>query len=278
MDLWIGTAGYSYPAWVGGFYPLGTKPADYLPAYARHFPVVEINSSFYRPPSVEQVVRMADKVPAGFRFSLKVPKTASHEFDPTDLPAFRRAAAKLADDGKLIGLVVQVAESFGNLPSNREWLARVRGELQPFPLAIEFRHRSWDVPALPGWLARHGFDVVSVGVPDLPQLFPAGPRAVGTRFYARLHSQNPANWYAGGPARYDYDYPEETLRAWAAGLKRAADAGTKQAVVFFNNCVGVQAVENAKRLAELVRATVPGVTVVPPAVRSAPRTLFDDVG
>lgn len=278
MELWIGTAGYSYPAWVGGFYPPGTKSADYLPEYARHFQVVEINSSFYRPPTAEQVLRMADKVPAGFRFSLKVPRTASHEFDPAELPPFRRAAEALHEAGKLIGLVVQVAESFHNLPSNREWLIRIRAELRPFPLAVEFRHRSWDVPALPGWLSRHGFDVVSVGVPDLPQLFPAGPRVVGGRFYARLHSQEPANWYAGGPARYDYDYPEETLRVWADGLKRAADAGAERAVVFFNNCVGVQAVENAKRLAELVRATVSGVTVVPPAVRPAPRTLFDDVG
>src|SRR5687767_3210014 len=98
MDLFIGTAGYSYPAWVGEFYPPGTKSADYLPAYARHFPAVEINSSFYRPPTAEQVARMADKVPAGFRFSLKVPRSASHEFDPAELLLFRRAADRLAED------------------------------------------------------------------------------------------------------------------------------------------------------------------------------------
>ena len=52
MRLWIGTAGYAYPAWAGGFYPPGTPQADYLSVYARHFPAVEINSSFYRPPTV----------------------------------------------------------------------------------------------------------------------------------------------------------------------------------------------------------------------------------
>jgi uncharacterized protein YecE (DUF72 family) len=224
MELWIGTAGYSYPAWVGGFYPPGTKSADYLPEYARHFQVVEINSSFYRPPTAEQVLRMADKVPAGFRFSLKVPRTASHEFDPAELPPFRRAAEALHEAGKLIGLVVQVAESFHNLPSNREWLIRIRAELRPFPLAVEFRHRSWDVPALPGWLSRHGFDVVSVGVPDLPQLFPAGPRVVGGRFYARLHSQEPANWYARRPGPVRLRLP----RGDVAGVGGRAEAGGRR--------------------------------------------------
>jgi uncharacterized protein YecE (DUF72 family) len=277
MRLWVGTAGYSYPAWVGEFYPPGTRSDGLLPYYARHFPAVEINSSFYRPPTVDQAAKMCRKVPAGFAFALKVPRSASHDRDDAGLPAFRLAAEAVAGEGKLLGLLVQVAESFRNVPANRDWLVRIREALRPFPVAVEFRHRSWDVPALPGWCRKHGFDLVSVGVPDLPRLFPAGLRVAGPAVYARLHSGNPANWYAGGAARYDYDYPEAAIRVWAAGLKRAAAEGVGRAAVFFNNCVGVQAVENAKRLAAVVAEVAPEVEVIRPPQPTEQRGLFDDV-
>ena len=114
MVVYVGTAGYSYPAWVGGFYPAGTKSDGMLPYYARHFPAVEVNSSFYRPPTVAQVGKMVRKVPAGFAFSLKVPRSASHDFDAAELPAFRQAAEAVQAEGRLLGVLVQVAESFNN--------------------------------------------------------------------------------------------------------------------------------------------------------------------
>lgn len=277
MNVRIGTAGYAYRQWVGPFYPPGTPADDLLAYYATQFPAVEINSSFHRPPTVAQAERMARRVPAGFGFTLKVPRSASHDGDLGDLPAFRLAAEEVARQGKLLGLVVQFAESFRNEPGPRDWLLCIRDSLHDFPLAAEFRHRSWDVPALPEWAERHGLTVVGVGVPDLPTLFPAGPRVAGPRFYARLHSQNAAAWYAGGPARYDYDYPEATIRAWAAGLRAAAGRGVTEAVFFFNNCVSVQAVENARKLAAVLRETAPEVTVVAPPQPAGERTLFDDL-
>jgi uncharacterized protein YecE (DUF72 family) len=274
MDVWIGTAGYSYPAWVGGFYPARTAGERMLPFYATRFAAVEINSSFHRPPTVEQVHKMARKVPAGFGFSLKVPKSVSHGFDPADLPAFRAAADALADTGKLLSLLVQVPESFHHTPAARDWLLRVRRELRPHPLAVEFRHVSWDGPALPDWATANDLDVVGVGVPAIPSLFPSGPRVVGRRLYARLHSQNADAWYAGGPARYHFDYPDAVLGKWAAAIAKAAEQGVERATIFFNNCVGIQAITNAERLAAKLRET--GVNVVPvPTVTE--RTLFDEV-
>ena len=278
MRLTVGTAGYSYPAWVGGFYPPGTPAADQLAHYARHFAAVEINSTFYRVPTADQLTRMAAKVPAGFRFTLKVPRAASHDSDPADLPAFARAADALAATGQLAGLLVQVPEGFRNTASNRAWLVRIRELLRPHAPAVEFRHVSWDTPELPGWADRQGYTVVSVGVPALPQLFPAGLRVTAGKVYARLHGENPAAWYAGGPARYDYDYPDERLREWADALTAAASGGATEGLVFFNNCVGIQAVTNASRLAGMMRSA-PGVEVTgppPPAAAGRVRSLFDD--
>ena len=274
MKLRIGTAGYSYKSWVGGFYPPGTRQEEMLPYYARHFPVVEINSTFYRPPTVEQAGRMGRRVPDGFGFTLKVPRSASHEHELAELPAFKLAADAVAADGKLLGLMVQFPESFHDLPANRHWLVRIRGELWPHPLAVEFRHVSWDTPELPGWVERHGLDLVGVAVPPQPRLFPAGPRLSGRRFYARLHTLNAANWYAGGAARYDFDFPEEALQVWAEAVKQAAAAGAESGVIFFNNCVTTQAIENARRLMALVEATAEVEVVRPPR---AERGLFDDV-
>src|SRR5207248_1032702 len=194
--------------------------------------------------------RMARRTPPGFAFTLKVPKTVSHDRSPDDLPAFRLAADDLAAAGSLLGLLLQLPESFRNTAANREWLTQTGRQLRPHRVAVEFRHRSWAASNLAEWMEHVGFDVVSVGVPDIPTLFPGGLRVANRRIYARLHSQNAENWYAGGSLRYNYDYPEAALREWAGGLKAAADAGRADECLFvFNNCVGTQAVENARRLA-----------------------------
>lgn len=277
MLLRIGTAGYTYPAWVGGFYPRGTASHDMLPFYATQFAAVEINSSFYRPPTCEQVAKMARRTPAGFGFTLKVPRTASHDRSADDLPAFKLAADHMSAAGKLLGLIFQVPESFRNTADNRAWLTQVGNALKPHRVAVEFRHRSWDAPNLREWMEHVGLDLVSVGVPDVPSLFPRGLRVANRRVYARLHSESAENWYQGGHLRYDYDYPDETLRRWADGLKSAAESGrADEALVFFNNCVGVQAVENARRLGAILKESAPAVRVVPQPAPVQARLFGDD--
>ncbi len=276
MNVRIGTAGYAYPAWVGGFYPRGTTQHDMLPFYVTRFAAVEINSSFYRPPTPEQIAKMARRTPANFGFTFKVPKSVSHEFSPDDLPAFKQAADHMADAGKLLGLIFQVPESFHNTPDNRVWLTRVGDSLKPHRVAVEFRHKSWDASNLKEWMEHIGMDLVSVGVPDIPSLFPRGLRIANRRVYARLHSENAANWYQDGKLRYNYDYSEATLREWASGLKHTAEQNlADDALIFFNNCVGIQAVENARRLGELLKDSAPGVRVVEPTAPRQP-SLFGD--
>ncbi|MDW7726553.1 MAG: DUF72 domain-containing protein [Candidatus Methanoperedens sp.] len=46
----IGTMGWSYDFWKGGFYPDDTRSEEFLTVYARHFNTVEANSTFYRIP------------------------------------------------------------------------------------------------------------------------------------------------------------------------------------------------------------------------------------
>jgi uncharacterized protein YecE (DUF72 family) len=51
----VGTSGFSYPDWVGPFYPPGTRPPAMLPWYARHFDALEINFTYYRLPAPGQL-------------------------------------------------------------------------------------------------------------------------------------------------------------------------------------------------------------------------------
>jgi uncharacterized protein YecE (DUF72 family) len=55
------------------------KSAEYLGYYSSRFDTVEVNSTFYRGPTIEAVNNWAFKTPPGFIFSLKIPRTITHE-------------------------------------------------------------------------------------------------------------------------------------------------------------------------------------------------------
>lgn len=276
MRVWIGTSGFSYPDWVGEFYPAGTKAANMLGFYAAHFPLVELNYTFYRPPTASALAALADKAPPEFRFLVKLPQTISHEQRPDDLPSFRLAAGQLERRGQLAGVLCQLPQSFHHGKRNLSWLASVGSSLEGLRPAVEFRHRSWARPEIPAWLAEHGLDLVAVDVPDLPGLYPRGWVQATDRAYVRLHSRNAGKWYAGDKVRYDYLYPDDELAGWVDAA--VANAGhTGEALFLFNNCYDGQAVVNARRLAELFGRRAPEIPVVAPFGEAAPvqRTLFE---
>ncbi len=278
MEVWLGTSGYSYPDWVGPFYPTGTRPNRMLAHYVRHFPLVELNFTFYRLPTPEMLTKLADQTPDGFQFIVKIPRPLSHEQDPRELTAFRRAAEALRERGRLLGLLCQLPQSVHDTMKHRAWLERLTRELGDCGLAVEFRHRSWAGPEVAAWLAERGADVVSVDVPDIHALYPRGLVQVGPRVYVRLHSRNAENWYLGDKDRYDYSYDDAALTEWIDGL-RAAAARTERALVLFNNCHRSQAVENAERMRELLGRLAPELTVIAPFDERPPeprqRMLFE---
>jgi uncharacterized protein YecE (DUF72 family) len=277
MKTWVGTSGYSYPDWVGPFYPAGTRPKRMLAYYAGQFPLVELNFTFYRPPTPEMLARLAEQVPAGFQFVVKLPRSISHEEKPADLPLFRRSVEEMCRRGCLLGVLCQLPQSHHYGARRLEWLDRLGRELADCHLAVEFRHHSWARPDLPDWLAERQIDLVSVDAPDLPQLYPSGLVCSTRRIYVRLHSRNAGNWYRSDRERYDYDYDDAELGEWVEALMGTAGQ-TEEALLLFNNCHGGRAAANARRImAQLLNA---GATVVTPSAPTAPvqRGLFDGTG
>jgi uncharacterized protein YecE (DUF72 family) len=139
-------------------------------------------------------------------------------------------------------------------------------------LAVEFRHRSWARPDLPGWLGERRIDLVAVDVPDLPQLYPRGLVQLTERVYVRLHSRQAGNWYQSDKERYDYEYDDTALGEWVEDVLRVAGR-TREALLLFNNCHHGHAAGNARRVMSLFRQT--GAAVVAPPVQ---RGLFDGLG
>ncbi|HEX9937937.1 MAG TPA: DUF72 domain-containing protein [Longimicrobium sp.] len=143
----IGTQGWNYAAWVGPFYPEGTRPADMLSLYARAFHTVEVDSTFYAIPPVNSVRGWERRTPEGFVFSLKLPQEITHErhlrrtHDETEL--FIERARLLGP--KLGPILVQMGPEFGphQLDALESFLPTLPRDLR---FAVELRQEKWTRP------------------------------------------------------------------------------------------------------------------------------------
>jgi uncharacterized protein YecE (DUF72 family) len=73
-------SGFSYPEWIGDFYPDKTKREEMLPFYASRFGAVEINMTFRRDAAETTIAKWRDAVSANgaFRFTLKAHQRITH--------------------------------------------------------------------------------------------------------------------------------------------------------------------------------------------------------
>ena len=142
----LGTQGWSYPDWVGTFYPPGSRQEHYLPFYAGVFDTVELDTTFYHPPRPTVVRSWARNTPAGFRFAAKVPQAITHTARLSSvgeqMQAFARALEPLGE--RMGPLLLQMPAEFerdeGTVGLLDRFLAVVPGTVR---LAVEFRHQSW---------------------------------------------------------------------------------------------------------------------------------------
>lgn len=77
-DLFVGVSGFSYAGWKGKFYPKDLKSEDFLAFYSQKLNSVEINSSFYAPPTESTVKSWSAKTGDEFQFSIKAPRQITH--------------------------------------------------------------------------------------------------------------------------------------------------------------------------------------------------------
>ncbi len=152
----LGTQGWNYPAWVGPFYPEGTRPADFLATYARAWDTVEVDATFYATPARKVVQGWAARVPERFEFSLKLPQAITHEkrlrHATDECERFFEVARVL---GPRLGLIlIQMGPDFAPVEQGA-----LEGFLPTLPrdlrFAIEFRQRGWIRPDILALLREH---------------------------------------------------------------------------------------------------------------------------
>lgn len=145
MRFFVGTSGFSYPAWRGSFYPEGLPESKMLSFYAERLGAVEVNNSFYRMPSAKVLDDWIGQVPESFRFALKASQRITH-------------VARLKEEaaGEALAYFWKQAEALGDwlgpilfqLPPNlKKDLPRLVAFLARLPpgcrAAFEFRHATW---------------------------------------------------------------------------------------------------------------------------------------
>ncbi|MFN8111077.1 MAG: DUF72 domain-containing protein [Thermoleophilia bacterium] len=206
MALYIGTSGWAYPEWKPAFYPEGTRRDDFLRHYASVMGACEINATFYRLQSADTMAKWAAQVPEDFRFVVKAHRRLTHSADGGGDGAFLEAFLDSLSplDGRLGAILVQ-------FPQTRQLdLALMRRLVEPFaraaPVAVEFRHDSWNTPQVRAALAAAGATVCLADTGGSPPAeFPSGPLT-----YVRLRGE-----------RYD----DATRGAWLAALRERAEHG-----------------------------------------------------
>ncbi|MDR1957218.1 MAG: DUF72 domain-containing protein [Treponema sp.] len=252
----IGTSGYAYAEWVGPVYPAGTKPDAYLHTYAGLFATVELNYSYYRMPSAEQLAGLMRKAPGTLSFSIKAHASLTHKRDQftwkEQAQAFLDAVEPLRQAQRLEAALFQFPYSFHYEPENRRYLDRLLGAFREIPRVVEFRNAQWYQDRVIDGLRERPVTLAAVDLPALAGLPPTLEQVTSPLGYIRLHGRNKEAWWgADGAARYAYRYDEGELHGWGERIRRM-QTQAERILVYFNNHPQGQAAVNAQRLQELL--------------------------
>ncbi len=282
----VGTASWTDKTLLeSGWYPqTADTPEKRLAYYARQFPIVEVDATYYGPPS-EQTTRLwAERTPAGFTFNIKAfslltghptrvssiykdlrPETDKKNIYPGDLPPqayeeiwtrFLSALDPLVEANKLGALLFQFPPWFGIRKSNKEYMLEVAARCKPLRPVFELRNASWFEGANRNetldFLRAHKLPFVCVDMPQgykssIPPIVAATSDLAVVRFHGHSDKWTSKDIYE----KFGYLYSKKELADWVPKLKGLA-AETDRTHVLTNNCYSDYAQRNAATLTELL--------------------------
>jgi uncharacterized protein YecE (DUF72 family) len=238
----IGCAGWNIPRHSSALLGPG---ASHLERYSRRFNSCEINSSFYRPHRKKTWERWASSVPAGFRFSVKAPRTITREAklgcDSGVLSAFFQQVAFLQD--KLGPILIQLPPSLEfDSPRANSFLSMLR-ENYSGDVVWEPRHRSWFADRVDDLLKDYQIARVAAD----PACVPAAgqPGGLSSLAYLRLH---------GSPRRYYSAYSVDFLASLSEQLVNLATRARVWCI--FDNTASGSAIQNALGLSTMLEQSL----------------------
>jgi len=282
----VGTASWTDKTLLeSGWYPqTADNPEKRLAHYAKNFPVVEVDATYYGPPAEQTTKLWAQRTPDGFTFNIKAfslltghptkvsaiykdlrPETDKKNVYPADLPPqayeeiwtrFLSALDPLVAAGKLGALLFQFPPWWGIRRDNKDYLREVAARCKPLRPVFEFRNASWfdgdNAEETLQFLRRHELPLVCVDMPQgykssVPPLLEATADLAVVRFHGHSDKWTSKDIHE----KFGYDYSQAELREWAPRLRALADR-TETTQVFLNNCYSDYAQRNAATLIDLL--------------------------
>jgi len=232
----VGTSSWTDPTLVkkGHFYPPEARSAEArLRYYAEQFPLVEVDSTYYFPPSERNSVLWIERTPKDFTFNIKAYSLLTNH--PTrkdslykDLAAalpdeleskrnlyreqlpepivdevwqrFHDALMPLHSAGKLGAVLFQFPQWFVIGRKSKQYVLECAERLKDFRIAVEFRHKTWleerNAEETLAFLEEHDLPFVCV---DMPQGFdsslpPVAATTAKDLAMVRFHGRDPEAW------------------------------------------------------------------------------------
>lgn len=235
--LHIGCSAYANPLWKTVFYPEDLPKKDWFEFYCRHFSTYEFNSSFYKFPTAENLLKWYDRTPGDFKFSIKMPKTMTHikrlKNCEEDIAKFY-AVCKEGLKDKLGCILWQFPPGFD---FDREKLESIIHAVDHnFNNAIEFRNESWWRAEVEKEFDDNDLIFCNVNYPGLP----AGILRTSPVGYVRMH---------GNPELFYSQYTKEEIETL---YKKITSGSFKEIYVYFNNTASTAGIVNALEFRELL--------------------------
>lgn len=282
----VGTASWTDKTLLAsGWYPETANTAEKrLAYYARQFPLVEVDATYYSPPAESTAQLWVDRSPPGFVFNIKAfslltghptkvsaiykdlrPETDKKNVYPDDLTPqayedvwtrFLSALDPLVAAGKLGVILFQFPPWFTIRRSNKQYLLEVAKRCSPLRIAVELRHESWfagdNQAETLDFLRQHNLPYVSVDMPQgyrssIPPVLEATSDLSVVRFHGHSDKWTSKDIYE----KFGYLYSESELESWVPKL-RELSRETAQTHVLMNNCRGDYAQRNAQTLIDLL--------------------------
>lgn len=233
MEWKIGCSGFYYKEWKEIFYPQGLPQKNWFSYYCEHFNTIEINSTFYKMPTLKSFEKWYADSPADFLFTIKAPRLITHYKLLHDCNSLTSDFYRTISDGlkeKLGCILFQFPPRFSY---NENRLQQIISLLPSgFDNVVEFRHTSWWSEEVYEKLAAYG--IIFCGQ-SFPSDLPDEPICNQPTLYYRFH---------GKPVLYKSEYDAQTI----IDFKNQIPTEAERAFVYFNNTWGIGALNNSREL------------------------------
>jgi len=256
-ELYIGTSGYDYKEWKGGFYPEKLPQKKFLEYYSTQFNSLELNGTYYRMPTFEQMRNMITRTDGKVKFAVKAHQDLTHAEDKSRyrplICEFKKALEPLQNENLLLCVLFQFPESFHYDKTERIYLDALLKEVSDIPSVVEMRNTRWQNDQVYDALRERKTGWCITDNPALQNLMKLKFISTSEIAYIRFHGRNAQMWYKGDSVtRYDYLYTDAELQTFINPIKELLKH-SKIVQLFFNNHAKSQAVINARKIELLLK-------------------------